>query len=187
MGVANSMWVKAIEKAGLDGKDSTTKRHKFHIHMLRKFFQTQMKYAGVPEALVHAFLGHSGYLSDAYDRFSPTQIKEEYKRGEPYLLLNVDAQERIKSDEKFDEQKKRIEELTYQLNDINRKLTDSNSIMIQFIAEKDRLVKKVESLETLYNKLFEMSPEELRALMQEVSRMKFQQQKEEDKRQFSNS
>jgi integrase len=187
MGVANSMWVRAIEKANLDSKDESTNRHKFHIHMLRKFFQSQMKYAGVPDDLVEALIGHNGYLDEAYRRYSPTQIKEMYKKGEPYLLLNVDAEERIKNDEKFDEQKKRIEELTYQLNDINRKLTDSNSIMIQFIAEKDRLTKKVESLETLYTKLFEMRPEELRLLLQEIDRLLHQRQKAEDKRQFTNS
>ncbi len=66
-------------------------------------------------------------------------------------------------------------------------MTDSNSLLIKFMAEKDELKAKVASLETLYNKLFEVSPEELRELMQEISRRKFAEQREEDKKQFSRS
>jgi hypothetical protein len=42
----------------------------------------------------------------------------------------------------------------------------------------------VASLETLYNKLFEIKPEELRLLLQEISRLLHDRQKAEDKRQF---
>ena len=56
----------------------------------------------------------------------------------------------------------------------------SNSDVLE--ADVKALRAKVESLETMYNKLFEVSPEELRELMQEISRRKFAEQKEEDKK-----
>ena len=57
------------------------------------------------------------------------------------------------------------------------------------LRQLDRKLKKAfESktrLETLYEKLFEISPEELQFIMQEANRKAFQRQREEDKRQFA--
>jgi hypothetical protein len=64
---------------------------------------------------------------------------------------------------------------------------EKNASYLSNLRKLDRKLKKAfESktrLETLYEKLFEISPEELRMIMQEVSRQKFQQQKEDDKKQ----
>lgn len=174
--VADSMWANAIRKAQLDKRDISTNRYEFHLHMLRKFFQSQMKFAGVPDDLVEALIGHSGYLDGAYRRYSPEQIVEMYKRGEPQLLLNISAETQIIIKSEIDAQRQELADLT-------RKMTDSNNMMIRLKIEKDDLAKKVESLELMYNKLFEVSPEELRELMQEVSRRAFQRQREEDKNQ----
>ena len=54
-----------------------------------------MKTAGIPDAAVQAMIGHSGYLAE-YDRFSKEQKIEFYMKGEPFLLLNVSADEKIK-------------------------------------------------------------------------------------------
>lgn len=187
MDVANSMWMIAVRKTKLDERDNSTKRHKFHIHLLRKFFQSQMKYAGVPEDVVEALIGHSGYLDEAYRRYLPEQIVEMYKKGEPYLLVSVptEIQEiQTKFNNDLDKQKQRIDDLTL-------KLTDANTLTIKKMAEVDDLLKeqstlkqKVASLETLYNKLFEMSPEAFRYLFNEVDKVGLERQKTEDKRQF---
>ncbi|MGO8806869.1 MAG: tyrosine-type recombinase/integrase, partial [Candidatus Bathyarchaeia archaeon] len=137
--IANSMWTHAITKIKLDIKDASTGRLKFHIHMLRKFFSTQMKAAGLPDAVVQAMIGHSGYLSE-YDRFSQKQKDDFYMQGEPYLLLNVLAEEKIKVNSKFDEQDQLIA-------DLYRKLSDSNYYQQHYQAERDQLTKKVERLE----------------------------------------
>jgi hypothetical protein len=42
----------------------------------------------------------------------------------------------------------------------------------------------VKSLEALFKKTFEMKPEELRLLLQEIDRLLHDRQKAEDKRQF---
>lgn len=178
--VANSMWTHAIQKIKLDIKDASTHRQSFHIHMLRKFFNTEMKSANIPEAVVQAWLGHTGYL-DEYNRFSDAKKIEYYLKGEPFLLLNVSADEKIKINGKIDEQNSKINNQQQQLADLTTKLTDSNSIMLGYMAKVSAHEEKIASLETLYNKLFEVSPEELRELMQEISRRKFAQQREEDK------
>ena len=64
--------------------------------MLRKFFQSSMKYSGVPDDLVEALIGHGDGMDNAYRRYSPMQIADMYEKGEPELLLNVSAQNQIK-------------------------------------------------------------------------------------------
>jgi integrase len=179
MTVADNMWVNAIKKANLAETDSSTNRHKFHIHILRKFFNSQMKYAGVPDDMVEAMLGHDRGLSATYGRYSQSQFVEQYKKGEPYLLVNVPT-EIHEIQTKFNND---IEKQKQEIDDLYRKLTTSNTLMIQVDAENKLLARKVTSLETLYNKLFEVSPQELRELMQVISQKKFAQQMEEDKKQ----
>ena len=190
--IANSMWTHAAKNAKLDAKDASTGRQQFHIHLLRKFFSTQMKTAGIPDAAVQAMIGHSGYLAE-YDRFSKEQKIEFYMKGEPYLLLNVSADEKIKINGKIDEQNIKIEGQRQELADLTRKMTDSNSLLIKFMSEKDELKAKVESLEIsirAYNKIFEDSPElreyiqKINLRLQEESRKGFAQQQEADKKQL---
>jgi len=40
--VTNQMFTRALKKAGLLKVDKTTGRKKLHIHMLRKFFRSQL-------------------------------------------------------------------------------------------------------------------------------------------------
>jgi integrase len=181
MGVANSMWMTAVRKAKLDIRDKSTNRFKFHIHILRKFFQSQMKYANVPEDLVEALIGHSGYLDDAYRRYSFEQIKEKYKQGEPYLLINVPTEIREIQTKFNNEQQKNKQ----RIDDLTLKLTDSNNLMIKLMSEKDDLAKQVAAQQKILATLLETEDfEKARLIFQEANRLAFQQQKEEDRKQF---
>jgi len=62
------IWRRALKNTGLDKEDPKTLRSIYHTHTLRKFFRTQMGLARVPDLIVHAWMGHSAYLSKAYDR-----------------------------------------------------------------------------------------------------------------------
>jgi hypothetical protein len=168
--VADSMWIKAVKKAGFDGRDRSTNRHKFHIHMLRKFFQSQMKYAGVPEDLVEALIGHSGYLDDAYRRYNQKQIAEWYAKGEPHLLLNMSAETQVVISSEIDKQKEELDKI--------------NSLLVQIMAENKILEKKVEMHEKMFLKMTDMSFEEFQQWMQDKNRWEWQRQKEEDKKQL---
>lgn len=62
---AEAMLWEALRKAGLDERDKRTKRRKIHVHSTRKFFRSN---CGLPDALVHALMGHEGYLDQSYLR-----------------------------------------------------------------------------------------------------------------------
>jgi integrase len=74
------MWWRALKKAGLDKQDPETKYYIFHIHTLRKFFETNMTLHGMKEAIVQGLMGHSGYLHKAYLRIPKEQKQQEYKQ-----------------------------------------------------------------------------------------------------------
>ena len=66
----------ALKKTGLDDRDPTTGRYRIHIHSTRKFFRSNI---GLDDALVHALMGHEGYLDRSYLRTDPDRAAEEYK------------------------------------------------------------------------------------------------------------
>lgn len=140
--VAQQMWRNAMAKAGLATKDSSTGRYKLHIHMLRKWFLSQGKLAA-PESLVEAWAGHSGYLDDAYRRYSMEQHREYYKKAEPYLLIGV-PRDISEIQSKF---QKDVDQLRDQVADLTRKLTDANAINLQLMNENMQLRAKMAELE----------------------------------------
>jgi len=81
-------WRTAIKNAGLKERDPSTGRFSLHIHQLRKFFRSQLALA-CPVDIVEMLMGHSGYLTDAYRRFTRKQMAEYYLKGE--YLLSVHA------------------------------------------------------------------------------------------------
>ena len=147
-GVAEQMWYTAIEKAGLNMKDEATGRYKLHLHMLRKWFLSQAKIAA-PENVVEAWAGHSGYLDDAYRRYTRQQLAELYRKAEPYLLIHVpsdihELQTKTQQD---------IEELREQIADLTRKLTDANALALKFMTENAELKQRLQALELKLNEI----------------------------------
>jgi integrase/uncharacterized coiled-coil protein SlyX len=178
--VAEQMWYTALQKAGLTGRDPSTKRRTIHPHMLRKFFQSQMKYANVPEDVVEALIGHSGYLDEAYRRYTKEQIAEAYRKGEPYLLINV-PREISEIQTHF---QKEMDEMRGQIVDLTRKLTDNNSQLLKLMNEReeirkekeemasklDALTKRIEAFEAFTKRWLEATPDELEAIGWEIFR-----------------
>src|SRR4030067_3834610 len=68
---ARIMWDNAIIKAGLNQRDSETKRYVLHFHSLRKFFRTNI---GLDFDLTNALMGHNEYLDASYRRLSGADI-----------------------------------------------------------------------------------------------------------------
>jgi len=69
------LW-EALRRAGLDQRDERTKRRLIHVHSTRKFFRSN---CGLPDALVHALMGHTGYLDESYLRANLKRAGEEYR------------------------------------------------------------------------------------------------------------
>lgn len=139
--VAETMWYTAIAKAGLNRKDPSTNRYRLHIHMLRKWFLSQAKLAA-PETVVEAWAGHTGYLDEAYRRYTKTQLGELYKKAEPYLLVNIPKD----IHELQTKTQKDIQELRDQIADLTRKLTDANALALKFMDESSQSKAKLETV-----------------------------------------
>jgi len=63
-----------------------------HPHTLRKFFRTKLG-AVIPVDVVEALMGHEGYLTDVYRRYSMEDLAKFYKQGESALLSFTEAEE----------------------------------------------------------------------------------------------
>jgi len=79
-------WNRLLERADLDSTDEQTKYHTYHVHVLRKFFRTYMSLI-IPYDIVEALLGHEGYLTTCYRRYSEEQLGQFYLKGEPNILV----------------------------------------------------------------------------------------------------
>ena len=80
-GTARRMWNNSLKRAKLDDRDMTTDFHKLHIHTLRKFFRSQMATV-IQVDIVEALMGHEGYLTEAYRKYSETQLADFYEQAE---------------------------------------------------------------------------------------------------------
>ncbi len=100
---AITMFYSATSKAGLDQKDRRANRHLIHIHSLSKFFRSNI---GLDVDMVHALMGHSGYLDDAYVRLDSEEVAESYKKK--MHNVSVYAVEDVELRRTAEEQKKEI-------------------------------------------------------------------------------
>jgi len=146
--VANEIFTRALKKSGLLRIDKSTGRKKLHIHMLRKFFRTQLAQK-IPLDIVEALMGHSGYLTEAYRRYTKKQIEEFYKQGEDLLIINMpDDIREIRSElkEKLDKHMELIEDLVLE----NKKLRDKLEKLEKEVKPIVEMKPDVESLAQAY-------------------------------------
>jgi integrase len=76
------IWNLSLAKVGLTKIDEKTRRNTLHLYTLRKFFNSRMKSANVPEAVVQSWMGHEGYLGESYDRIPDEEVRKHYKDHE---------------------------------------------------------------------------------------------------------
>ena len=84
--VVREMWSRTLTKAGLFERDTTTGRLTLRIHGMRKFFRSQLALS-CPVDIVEALMGHEGYLTNAYRRYTKKQMGEYYLKGEHHLTI----------------------------------------------------------------------------------------------------
>lgn len=88
---AQMLWTTALTNADLVSIDKVTNRKQLRLHQFRKFFRSQLALA-CPVDIVEALMGHSGYLTAAYRRFTKAQMAEFYTKGEHLLTITGNAQ-----------------------------------------------------------------------------------------------
>jgi len=108
---ANTIWNRLLEKSGFTEKDKSTGIHRLHFHTLRKFFETRMSYAGIPEAIYQQLQGHEGYLSKSYKRYTERELADAYKKGIPSLLIFSSQPDLTDVNESLAKKDKQIKEL----------------------------------------------------------------------------
>jgi len=85
-GQIRSIWNRLLTYAKLGERDKRTNFHKMHPHVLRKFFRTHMSLT-VQVDVVEALMGHEGYLTEVYRRYSIEQLGEQYLLGEKNISV----------------------------------------------------------------------------------------------------
>ena len=83
---ARNGFAKALRTAKVGRKDEFTHIGSIHVHMLRKMFLSQIK-KRIPSEVAEQLVGHKTYLSDAYRRYTFSELLQYYKQGEPALLV----------------------------------------------------------------------------------------------------
>jgi len=91
-GTATIKWRKGLKDAGLYKRDKATKWMTMRPHTLRKRFRTQLATV-IPVDVVETLMGHAGYQTDAYRRYTDDELAKWYRRGERALYLSAEVQE----------------------------------------------------------------------------------------------
>ena len=133
-------WTNTISKAKVLKYDKETKRATLRPHQFRKFFRTQMAIV-VPVDIVEALMGHSGYLTDAYRRYTAQQLQQFYLKGEPYLTIYKGeiTQELQELRKNSDEQKDTIFEISRDNVSLKKTVTEQMAEIEQALAETKRI------------------------------------------------
>jgi len=88
---AERHWTTALTQAGLYERDERTGRATRSPHGLRGFAKSQLC-LGCPEPVVDELIGHTGYLSNEYRRYSRQQLAEYYLAAESHVLVLLPAE-----------------------------------------------------------------------------------------------
>jgi integrase len=90
-------WRKLVKRAKLAFKVKNHNWMELHLHVLRKYFQTSCKLAGVPPDFYDFWMGHVSskkeeYLNDSYFRATVEEHLKQYRKAIPSLTVFSDVQ-----------------------------------------------------------------------------------------------
>jgi len=139
---AYAMWKNALRKAGFLKKDTQTNRHTVHPHVLRKFFRTKM--AGVISVdVVEALMGHEGYLTEVYRRYSHEDLAKFYSLGEAAVTVMAEAEEVAKLRVEVEEKNKQLQQLVNGLTTENLELKQRMLLLEQKLNEIEKYLQEL--------------------------------------------
>jgi integrase len=132
VGNIDLIWNLALAKVGLTKIDERTKRRILHLYVLRKFFNSRMKNAGVPEVIVQQLMGHETYLGESYDRISDEEVKKHYRDHEDCVSVYSNGAE---------------------VRQFNQERAGLQTVVNSLIAENQSFKQKFSDLERLVGKI----------------------------------
>jgi hypothetical protein len=109
---ASSMWRRALKKAGLDQRNKDTGFYIHRPHTLRKYFRT---YHGAPVEIKEIIMGHEGYLTGSYVKYTIEELSEAYLSGMYGVAIFTDSKE-------MNTLKERIKQLESQQRSLSNKV-----------------------------------------------------------------
>lgn len=124
-------WHRLLRKAGFDEKDPQTNFHRMHEHVLRKFYETRMSYAGVPDAIYQQLEGHEGYLNGAYKRYTEQELADAYQKGVGSLLIFETQPDLTDVHEQLAEKDKEIKDMKQEMDKIRMDLLEVKMKQVQ--------------------------------------------------------
>lgn len=134
-----------------DRRDPSTKRRIriYHVHTLRKFFRTSMGMGGVPDMLVHAWMGHNAYL-DEYDKMRRPEMTQVYQDNMHHVTIyekSIDEQANEKAVKAMKEAKESADQIKVQAAFINNVGAEMDAFagmseaQIKVMSGEDKLVR----------------------------------------------
>jgi integrase len=154
-------WESALRKAGLWNKDNTTGRSQTRIHALRKFFRSQLALS-CPLDIVEALMGHEGYLTEAYRRYTRKQMGEYYLKAEHQITVAGTADLYEIKDRLQDTQaavkgyKDIITEQAEEMVEMRRKVEAQGEEIEAMKAREDEIIAKEEETKKIWVKIEEL-------------------------------
>jgi integrase len=135
---ARHMWNIALRKTGNGKMDAQTNIHLVHPHVLRKFFRSKMATV-IPVDVTEALMGHEGYLTEVYRKYSTEDLAGFYKQGEHTLLIFTEVAEISKIKAEVEDRNKQLQTLVNGMATENMDLKQRMMKLEQKIAgiEKD--------------------------------------------------
>jgi len=157
---AYMMWKNALAHAKKDERDLSTNRHRIHPHVLRKFFRTRMATL-IPVDVVEALMGHEGYLTEVYRRYTQEDLAKFYLQGESSLLVFTEAEEVSRLRVEVEERNKQLQTLANGLATENLEL---KSRMARVELENTELKKRIGKAEEKLGDIEKLIREQLQKL-----------------------
>jgi len=139
---AYAIWKNALRKAGFLKKDTQTNRHTVHPHVLRKFFRTKLG-SVIPVDVVEALMGHEGYLTEVYRRYSHEDLAKFYSLGEAAVSVLAETEEVAKLRVEVEERNRQLQALVNGLTAENMELKKRISQAEEKLLELEKALKQI--------------------------------------------
>ena len=140
------IWRSAVEKSGFAKKftyNNGLERYTVHPHVLRKFFRTRMATV-IPVDVVEALMGHEGYLTEVYRRYSLEDLARFYKQGEHTLLVFADNEGVGKLRAEIEERNRQLQTLINGLVAENMMLKSELNKFKEQISEMQKTIEELQ-------------------------------------------
>ena len=145
---AYTIWKNALSKAGFLKRDNSTNRLTVHPHVLRKFFRTRLG-AVIPVDIVEILMGHEGYLTEVYRKYSFEDLGKFYQQGEHALTIFGVGEDVSKLREEISQKNKELQNLVNSLATENISLRNRVDLMEKEISKISNIEQTLKDIQTL--------------------------------------